>query len=141
MPPDEPRYIRFKDPDGPEFFRLFQEQFEGRKIFGEWMDEVTVRTFAPDAMEFLYCYTWGPESFPYEVREQYGVLPYEEYQEAIVAWLGAECRSVEVTDGSYLQEGYIQGLKDKIDLFDEHMHPVALPDSNAILVFEKKALL
>lgn len=141
MPPDEPRYIRFKDPDGPEFFRLFQEQFEGRKIFGEWMDEVTVRTFAPDAMEFLYCYTWGPESFPYEVREQYGVLPYEEYQEAIVAWLGAECRSVEVTDGSYLQEGYIQGLKDKIDLFDEHMHPVSLPDSNAILVFEKKELL
>ena len=30
-------------------------------------------------MEFLYTYTWGPASFPYEVRELYGILEYDDY--------------------------------------------------------------
>ena len=44
-------------------------------------------------MEFIYTYVWDPESFPYEVREQYGVLPYEEYRDRILEWLGWLCRT------------------------------------------------
>lgn len=142
MPLDEPRIIEFIDPDGPEFFRLFQEQFEGRPICGEWLDEKRVRLGAADAMEFLYCYTWGPASFPYEVREQYGVLPYDEYLSTILAWLAHEspsARAIELppAQASYLQQGYIDGLAPKIRLYDAQFQAVALPDSNAILVIEK----
>ena len=60
-------------PDARGFFDLFVEQFEGRKISFEPIGD-RVRLSSADAMEFLYTYTWGPQSFPYEVREQYGVL-------------------------------------------------------------------
>jgi len=59
-----------------------------------------------DAMEFLYTYTWGPRSFPYEVRELYRVLPYDDYVAQLVAWFGGQ-RAVAVSscprDRSYLQ--------------------------------------
>ncbi|MEZ4460139.1 MAG: methyltransferase [bacterium] len=142
MPVDDARIIEFIDPDGPEFFRLFQDQFEGRPICGEWLDEKRVRLGAADAMEFLYCYTWGPSSFPYEVREQYGVLPYEDYLSTILAWLSDgehPPRAVKLPPGefSYLQQGYIDGLAPKIRLYDGAFQAVDLPDSNALMVIEK----
>lgn len=145
MPPDEPRIIEFIDPEGPEFFRMFQEQFEGRPIRGEWIDAKRLRIGAADAMEFLYCYTWGPASFPYEVREQYGVLPYEEYTGMILAWLAncgdspAQLIDLPPHEASYLQSGYNDGLASKIRLYDGAFQAVALPDSNALMVFEKPA--
>lgn len=139
MPADEPRTIEFIDPEGPEFFRLFQEQFEGRAIAGEWKDAMTVRTNAPDAMEFLYCYTWGPESFPYEVREQYGVLPYDEYCASILQWVAPNGKHISIPDASYLQDGYRQGLESKVILRDRNDQIVPLPDSNCLIIFEKIA--
>ncbi len=142
MPDDEPRIIEFIDPHGPEFFRLFQEQFEGRPICGEWLDEKRVCLGQADAMEFLYCYTWGPASFPYEVREQYGILPYDDYQATVLTWLGNEGpapRAINLpeAEASYLQQGYIDGLAPKVRFYDRSFQAVPLPDSNAILVFEK----
>jgi SAM-dependent methyltransferase len=136
------RRIRFKDPHGPEFLELFAEQFEGRPITHDWVDAHTAELSAPDAMEFLYCYTWGPASFPYEVREQYGVMQYDAYVEAIISWvfdLGGTARVVDipVAERSYLQPGYIEGLAPRIDLLDEANNPVPLPDSNCLIVVEK----
>lgn len=142
MPQDEPRIIEFLDPNGPDFFRRFQQEFEGRKIRGDWLHDNRLALSAPDAMEFLYCYTWGPASFPYEVREQYGVLPYLEYRESILAWLksgGRKAHAVELPDemASYLQPGYRDGLEDKVRLLDHEGQQVELPDSNCLMVFEK----
>ncbi len=140
MPEDEPRIIEFIDPDGPDFFRLFAEQFEGRQILGEWLNDTVVRLSAPDAMEFLYCYTWGPASFPYEVREQYGVLPYEEYCDSIRAWLCSPQAKIVDLPGdirSYLQEGYKTALADKVIYKDVAGDTVDLPDSNCLIVVEK----
>ena len=96
-----------------------------------------------DAMEFLYTYTWGPASFPYEVREQYGVMRYEQYTAAMIEWLGGatHARLIEVplAHRSYLQPGYQQGLAGKVALFDENDLPTALPDSNCLIVVEKVA--
>lgn len=141
MPPDEPRIVEFLDPEGPEFFELFRDEFPGRPIRGEWLDATRLMLNAPDAMEFLYCYTWGPQSFPYEVREQYGVLPYDEYAESILSWLRGdpEPHMVEIPADlkGYLQDGYCQGLADKVHLMDANGKPVQLPDSNALWVVEK----
>ncbi len=145
-PPEGIRVIRFLDPEGPDFLKLFMEQFEGLDIVIEWIDEKTARLSTQHAMEFLYCYTWGPSSFPYEVREQYGVLEYEEYVERILDWLSEEDKSlrtkvrrVEIPGGkqSYLQPGYKTGLASKVILLDENLSSVELPDSNCLMVFEK----
>lgn len=136
------RTIRFKTPDARELFDLFAKQFEGRTIRHEALPDGRARMSAPDAMEFLYKLTWGPASFPYEVREQYGVLPYEEYRDLVLdaladprhppRWVPLPAR-----ERSYLQPGYRTGLEGKVELFDERDAPCELPDSNAIWVYEK----
>jgi hypothetical protein len=92
-------------------------------------------------MEFLYTYTWGPASFPYEVRELYGILPYDDYVTQLVGWCGGP-RAVRVVElppeiQSYLQPGYRESLSGKIALTDERDRPVELPDSNCLIVLEK----
>jgi hypothetical protein len=95
-----------------------------------------------DAMEFLYTYTWGPASFPYEVRELYGILTYDDYVAHLVAWCGGRdaARVVELPPAlrSYLQPGYRDHLRGKIELTDERDRAVELPDSNCLIVIEKR---
>lgn len=142
MPPPGARILRFLAPDARELFDLFCRQFEGRRISFEPAGEDRVRVSSEDAMEFLYKYTWGPQSFPYEIREQYGVLPYEPYRDRILEWLGGDGRGarwIPLPPGqaSYLQEGYRAGLAGKLELFDVEGRPADLPDSNCLLAFEK----
>jgi hypothetical protein len=142
MPPPATRRIRFVAPDARPTFDLYVAQFEGRKIAFRELAPDRVELSAADAMEFLYTYTWGPASFPYEVRELYGVLTYGDYVAAIVDWCGGEtaCQVVELPPAlrSYLQPGYRDGLAGKIELTDEHDRAVELPDSNCLIVVEKR---
>jgi SAM-dependent methyltransferase len=140
MPPPGTRRIRMLAPDVRPTLELYAAQFEGRKIAFTVLDPDRVEMSAADAMEFLYTYTWGPASFPYEVRELYGLLPYDEYVAQLVAWCGGEAR-VQVVDNplrSYLQPGYRDNLAGKIELTDEHDRPVPLPDSNCLIVLERR---
>ncbi|HEY1547857.1 MAG TPA: methyltransferase, partial [Kofleriaceae bacterium] len=138
-PPPATRRIRFSAPDAHAMFRLYVDQFEGRAIrFRELPDHdgQRVELDAADAMEFLYTYTWGPASFPYEVRELYGILEYADYVRAVLEWCPGAI-AVPLPVASYLQPGYRSGLAGKIELTDEHDHPVELPDSNCLIVVEK----
>ncbi|HZJ71729.1 MAG TPA: methyltransferase, partial [Planctomycetota bacterium] len=137
-PPPGTRLLRFVAADAREFFDLFCAQFEGRRIGFEEVGDGRVRLPAADAMEFLYTYTWGPESFPYEVREQYGVLAYGEYRASILARLpGARAVALPPDLESYLQDGYVTALAGKVELVDERGVPCPLPDSNCVMVFER----
>lgn len=141
-PPDGTRIIEFIDPDGPDFLRRFVDEFEGRAIRVTWLDSTRARMSTADAMEFLYCYTWGPASFPYEVRELYGVMERDEYDRNVLAWLSdfedpPAVVEVPADLRSYLQPGYISGLAPKIRLLDESGAETALPDSNALMVYKK----
>lgn len=139
MPPPGTRRIRMLAPDVAPTLALFAQQFEGRPIRYTELGPDRVEMTAADAMEFLYTYTWGPASFPYEVRELYGVLPYEEYAAQLVAWCGGPgaARLVENPLRSYLQDGYRAALEGKIELTDERDRPAPLPDSNCLLVVER----
>ena len=141
MPPPGARVVRFLTPEARELFDLFVKQFEARKVAFEPVAGAAdrVRLSSADAMEFLFKLTWGAESFPYEIREQYGVLPYEAYRDAILGWLGPTARWVPLTveERSYLQPGYRTGLAGQVELFDAGGDRVDLPDSNCLLVFEK----
>ena len=99
-------------------------------------DRVELST--PDAMEFLYTYTWGPASFPYEVRELYGILTYDDYVAKLLEWApGAKVIEIPAALRSYLQPGYRTALAGKIELTDETDRAVELPDSNCLIVIEK----
>ena len=143
MPPPGTRRIQLRAPDASATFDLYVAQFEGRPIRYREVaghDVRTVELSTADAMEFLYTYVWGPASFPYEVRELYGVLPYNDYVAHLIAWCGGPdaARALEVPRPSYLQPGYREHLRDKIALTDEHDQPVELPDSNCLIAIEKR---
>jgi SAM-dependent methyltransferase len=143
MPPPGRRRIRLIAPDARTTLELYVAQFEGRRIAVRELAGDRVELSSADAMEFLYTYTWGPASFPYEVRELYGVLGYDDYVAHLVGWCGgaAAARVVELPPGlrSYLQPGYRDNLAGKVELTDEHDRPVELPDSNCLIVIEKLA--
>ncbi|MBV8760099.1 MAG: methyltransferase domain-containing protein [Deltaproteobacteria bacterium] len=137
-PPDATRRITFVAPDARSTFDLYVAQFEGRRMEYKDLAENRVELSAADAMEFLYTYTWGPASFPYEVRELYGIMTYNAYVHSLLQWCeGARVVEVPLTQRSYLQPGYRDGLAGKIELTDERDLPVDLPDSNALIVIEK----
>jgi len=142
MPPPATRRIKLIAPDARSTFDLYVAQFEGRQIQFRELAPDRVELSAPDAMEFLYTYTWGPASFPYEVRELYGILPYADYVSALVDWVGgpdaAKVVDIPAEARSYLQSGYRDNLAGKISLTDEQDRPVELPDSNCLIVIEKR---
>ncbi len=139
MPEHEPRQLQFKCDDARSFFEAFCREFKGRNIVPNYIDRDTVALDSADAMEFMYTYTWGPEAFPYEVREQYGIMTYADYCNNIKTWLGPTAQIVSVLpeEASYLQPGYVQALKDKLKLMDKDGNEVPYPASNAIIVIEK----
>ncbi|MDQ3340733.1 MAG: methyltransferase domain-containing protein [Myxococcota bacterium] len=138
MPPPGTRRIRFLVPDVRTTLDLYVAQFEGRPIRFTELAPDRVEMTSADAMEFLYTYTWGPASFPYEVRELYGILTYDDYIAKLLAWCGPESRIVENPLRSYLQPGYRDALAGKIELTDEHDQPAELPDSNCLIVIERR---
>jgi SAM-dependent methyltransferase len=146
QPPPGRRRMHLIAPDARATFDRFVAQFEGRRIEVTELPGVVapnrVELSAADAMEFLYTYTWGSASFPYEVREIRGILTYDDYVAHLVAWCGGPdaARVVPLAPElrSYLQPGYREHLHGKIELTDECDQPVELPDSNGLIVIEKR---
>jgi len=142
MPADGTRRIHFIAPDARSVFDLYVAQFEGRPIRYRELGQGRVELSTADAMEFLYTYTWGPASFPYEVRELYGIMTYDAYVAALVAWCGGPAAATVVPIApelrSYLQPGYRDHLAGKIELTDERDLPAELPDSNCLIAIERR---
>jgi SAM-dependent methyltransferase len=140
-PPAGTRRVRLIADDAAPLFARFVAEFPGRAIAYTRLAPDRVELSSADAMEFLYTYTWGAASFDHEVREQLGVLTYDDYGASLVEWLGGpdRARLVELPPDlrSYLQPGYVTHLAGRIELTDEHDRPVALPDSNCAIVVER----
>lgn len=141
-PPPEFWILELRTPSAKDFFSLFVKEFKGREIQFEELEEGKMRLSSSDAMEFLYTFVWGAESFPYEVREQYGVFTYKEYEENLLEWLGdldSEPRLVSVLPElrSYLQPGYVKALTPHVTLRNLKGEEISFPDSNAVWVVEK----
>ena len=127
------RIIRFKEESDMRFLEKYCRDFKGREIKYDSLDERTVRMRENDAMEFLYTFTWGEESYPMEVQEQFGYYTPSGYVEMLQR-IG-NCRIIECKH--YLQEGYEEHLLDKIEFYDENMQVARLPDSTCLIVAEK----
>lgn len=131
------RIIEFNDEEDIKKLDRYINDFKGRKITYEKINDNTVKMLINDAMEFLYTYTWGEESYPLEVQEQFGYFTLEEYINFIKENLP---NSKIIESKSYLQKGYEKNLLPKINIYDENMNVVSLPDSTSIIVIEKENL-
>lgn len=133
-PENEYRIIKFKNIEDNKVLDNYCNDFKGRKITYERLSDIKVKMLVNDAMEFLYTYTWGPDSYPLEVQEQFGYLTPTEYISLIKENLkGAKI----ITCDAFLQEGYEENLLNKISFYDDKMNVVKLPNSTCIIVIEK----
>lgn len=134
-PEDQYRIIKFKIPKEIEILDSYCDKFKGREVSYEKLSEDSVKMLINDAMEFLYTYTWGPDSFNHEVKEQFGYFTPSGYKNFIKETLGEEANII--LWENYLQDGYSENLLTKIDFYDEALNEVQLPDSTCFCVIEK----
>jgi SAM-dependent methyltransferase len=133
-PVDQERIIEFKNIEDLSILKRYCNDFKGREIKYERINDNKVKMLVNDAMEFLYTYTWGEDSYPLEVQEQFGYLTPTEYVKLIQDNLE---NSMIVKCTAFLQEGYEENLLNKIAIYDENMNVVKLPNSTCIIVIEK----
>ncbi len=147
MPNDEPRVVEFLTADWRDGLDLFAKTYEPRRIPFEVLSPTRVKMSARDLFEFLTTFTWGPDSFPYEIREQRAVLPRAEYVKRLIAACekaepGAKAVEVPVSADlqSYLQPGYPTNIAPHVRIFDgTGEHEVPMPDVNGVWVIERVA--
>ncbi|MCL2338420.1 MAG: methyltransferase, partial [Proteobacteria bacterium] len=133
-PVDTMRVIEFVAPDGMEFLNNYCRDFRGRRIEYQTVGENRVMMRINDAMEFLYTYTWGPESYAHEVNEQFGYFTPTGFMDFFNTYFAGAFKIIEFKH--FLQEGYEENLAKKIRFFDETGNRARLPDSTCILVAE-----
>jgi len=126
------RIIEFINDEDIEVFYRYCKYFKGRAIPFKQLNNKKILLSINNAMEFLYTYTWGHESFYREVQEQYGILNAHEYQNLLKSF-GLTI----IHESEYLQAGYIENLEPKINLYDEQGNTVDFPNSNMLLIAEK----
>lgn len=129
------RIIEFNDKEDIKKLDRYINDFKGRKITYEKIGDNKVKMLINDAMEFLYTYTWGEESYPLEVQEQFGYFTLDEY----ITFIKENLPNAKIIESkSYLQKGYEENLLPKINFYDGDMNVVSLPDSTSIIVIEKE---
>lgn len=134
-PEDQIRIIEFKNIEDIKILDRYCNDFKGRNITYKKIDNNKVSMLVNDAMEFLYTYTWGEDSYPLEVQEQFGYLTPSEYTKLLKDNL-ENCKIVRCN--AFLQEGYEENLLNKISIYDKDMNVVKLPNSTCIIVIEKE---
>ena len=134
------RRIRFTDASGLEFFENYVRDFKGlkeltdaEKVANVDRDNLEVSGDINFIREFMYTYTWGIQSYPHEVKEQFGYFTLREYVEFFEN-LGAEILLAK----EFLEPGYPDHLGKQLTLMDESGAEVEFPASNCILVVRKK---
>lgn len=134
-PKDQYRIIEFNDINDLEILNRYCADFKGREIEYEKISDNKIKMIVNDAMEFLYTYTWGENSFALEVKEQFGYFTPSEYKDLIENNLdGSKIVFLE----AFLQTGYEENLLNKITIYDENNKIVKLPNSTCIIVIEKR---
>jgi SAM-dependent methyltransferase len=145
-PANEPRVLEFLDPSWREGFDLFVRSFEPRRIGFDDLSPTRVRVSAPDAYEFLTTFTWGPDAFPYEIRERRALWPRAEYVAKMLEACKAACPASDAVEidlpadlASYLQPGYPANILPKVRVLDgEGATDLGLPDVQGVWVIEKR---
>lgn len=135
-PKEQYRIIEFKNLEDLNILDRYCRDFKGRKVTYTKVSDSKVKMLVNDAMEFLYTYTWGENSYPLEIQEQFGYFTPNEYINFIKDIFNNKCKII--TCNHFLQEGYSENLLPKITIYDENNEIVDLPDSTCLIVIEKQ---
>ena len=68
-PENQYRIIEFRNLEDLKILDRYCHDFKGRKVTYEKIDNNKVKMLVNDAMEFLYTFTWGEDSYPLEIQE------------------------------------------------------------------------
>lgn len=135
-PKEQYRIIEFKNLEDLNILDRYCRDFKGREIRYTKISDNKVKILVNDAMEFLYTYTWGENSYPLEVQEQFGYFTPNEYINFINDIFNNKCKII--TCNHFLQEGYSENLLPKITIYNENHEIIDLPDSTCLIVIEKQ---
>lgn len=126
--------IQFKEPDGFYWFNCFMDEFEAPLPNKEVLDANSDYAIAPKCLikEFLYTYTWGPDSWPREIQECMGVLPLDKYKEMLEI-LGFKVLST----AEFTELGYNYHINKLVWYHDLDGEPLELPHSTIFIVAKK----
>ena len=107
--------VTFNDPNEVEWLYRFQEDFKGfdkSKVNKDIITSYPNEYLVSEAFlkEFLYTYTWGPESYHREINERFGILERNEWIRLL-----NDC-GFEVETVIESNEEYEKYLKDKISI-------------------------
>lgn len=80
---EAPVTIRLKDPADVKWAERFAAEYRADPVSYRAAGEGILEMSACTAKEFLYTYTWGPESWPREVKERFGMASVEEWRELL----------------------------------------------------------
>lgn len=129
------RIIEFKDEKDLNILNNYCHDFKGRDINYELIAPNKVIMLVNDAMEFLYTYTWGENSYAHEVNEQFGYFTPIEYINFFNKNFKDKLKVLECKH--FLQDGYEEHLLKKISIYDLDGNVTSLPDSTCIIVVKK----
>lgn len=107
--------ISFSNPDDARWLYKFQKEFRGfdkTRVNTEILNSYPNEYLVGEAFlkEFLYTYTWGPESYHREINERFGILERNK-------WIKLLNESgFEVNNVIESSEEYEQHLKDKVSI-------------------------
>ena len=130
--------VKFKDEDSLTLAKSYLSEFQGLKELkdkdGNWFDlkiEGDVITGNINLIrEMLYTITWGPMSYPQEVKEQFGYFTLEEFK-GVLNSVGFGI----IESSEFTEPGYPEHLNSKVDLIDFTWDDIP---SNCIVVAEKR---
>jgi len=127
--------IRFKNEDGVYWFKRFVKEFKAPLLCDQYecnIKENSVIASKCMIKEFLYTYTWGPESWPREIQESMGVLPLENYKK-VLEILGFEVLSAT----EFTELGYNYHIGKLVEYTTVSGTPLNLPHSTMFIVAKK----
>ena len=127
--------LHFKEEDGPYWFRRFLNEFKA-PLACETIGSISAvnEIIAPKCVikEFLYTYTWGPESWPREIQESMGVLPLNKYEEMLKI-LGFKVLSA----AEFTELGYNYHIGKLVEYCNLNNEPLELPHSTIFIIAKK----
>ena len=118
--------ISFNNPDDASWLYKFRDDFKGfnntdvnTEIINSYPNEYLVSEAF--LKEFLYTYTWGPESYHREINERFGILERNDWIRLL------ESNGFEIDNVIESSEEYEKHLKDKISITnvygDKYIYP------------------
>lgn len=137
--------VEYRDPEMKKLAARYEAEFKG---FPLNIRHTTAGDVMPynSMMELLYTITWGEESFSREVQEWYGYFTLNDWERE-EPWMSFKYKLFLSHIEKYLQPGYKENLQDKVQVQSAprldwdgkvHTHPIELPASNCLIVFERK---